>query len=75
MMKNRPTSLNIKQIVKERGMSLAYLASKLGIQRSNMSAIASGDRGVSLGVLKKISKIYLMCRSLCSIVSCNCRSQ
>src|SRR3989338_8837600 len=47
----------IKEAAKERGMTLASLAKQLGIQRSNMSAIASGTRGVSLKVIKEISRI------------------
>jgi len=49
--------LRIKEVAKERGMSLSSLAKKLGMHRSNMSAICSGDRGVSLVVLKKICLI------------------
>ena len=47
----------IKDVAKERGMTLSSIAKKLGIPRSNMSAIASGARGVSLKVLYKISCI------------------
>ncbi len=47
----------IKEIAKERGMTLTSIAKKLGMPRSNMSAIASGARGVSIKVLLKISRI------------------
>lgn len=47
----------IKDIAKERGMTLSEIAKRLGIPRSNMSAIASGRRGVSLKVLSKIGRI------------------
>jgi len=47
----------IKDIAKERGMTLSEVAKKLGIPRSNMSAIASGSRGVSLEALYRISGI------------------
>lgn len=49
--------LRIKEQAGERGMALSAIAKKLGIYRSNMSAIASGSRGVSLKMLKKISHI------------------
>ena len=49
--------LRIKEIVKERGMTLMGLAQELGIYRSNMSAIASGSRGISLDMLTKMSSI------------------
>ena len=47
----------IKDIAKERGMTLSEVAGKLGIPRSNMSAIASGSRGISLKLLYRISNI------------------
>jgi transcriptional regulator with XRE-family HTH domain len=59
-MKTAQNSLNIRQIAKARGISLASIAGRLGIARSNLSAIASGDRGVSLAMLKKIS-VLLAC--------------
>jgi transcriptional regulator with XRE-family HTH domain len=49
--------LRIKEISRECGVTLNSLAKKLGIHRSNMSAIASGARGISLSALKKISRI------------------
>lgn len=49
--------LRIKEIARERGMTLSEVAGKLGIPRSNMSAIASGSRGISLKVLYRISNI------------------
>ena len=49
--------LKIKEVAKERGVTLSSIAGKLGIPRSNMSAIASGARGVSLRTLRKISRI------------------
>lgn len=49
--------LRIKERAKERGVALSGIAKKLGIHRSNMSAIASGSRGVSLKMLEKISRI------------------
>ena len=51
------TALNIKALAKERGITLSSIAKKLGMARSNMSAIASGARGVSLAKLRKISDI------------------
>ena len=47
----------IKEAARERGMTLSGIAGRLGIPRSNMSAIASGARGVSLKVLYEISRI------------------
>ena len=47
----------IKDIAKERGMTLSEVARKLKMSRSNMSAIASGARGVSLKALHRISDI------------------
>lgn len=47
----------IKIIAKEKGMTLSNLSKILGITRSNMSAIASGARGVSLKLFIKISHI------------------
>lgn len=47
----------IKEAAKERAITLTSIAGKLHIKRSNMSAIASGKRGVSLYILKKISDI------------------
>lgn len=49
--------LRLKEAARERGLTLSGIAKKLGIHRSNMSAIASGSRGVSLIMLKKISRI------------------
>ena len=49
--------LRIKEAARERGLTLAYMAGRLGIHRSNMSAIASGARGVSLQTLRKIGLI------------------
>jgi len=49
--------LRIKEAAGERGITLSSMARKLGIHRSNMSAIASGSRGASLKTLKKISRI------------------
>ena len=51
------TELRIKKLAQERGMTMVSIARKLGIHRSNMSAIASGARGISLHVLKKITRI------------------
>ena len=50
-------SFRIKDIAKERGMTLSEVAGKLGISRSNMSAIASGSRGISIKALYRISNI------------------
>jgi len=47
--------LNLKMLAGERGMSLSFIAKKLGIYPSNMSAIASARRGVSLSVLRQIA--------------------
>jgi len=49
--------LRIKEVAKESGITLSSVARKLGIHRSNMSAIASGSRGVSLKTLKRIGRI------------------
>lgn len=49
--------LGIKKAAKERGITLVAIARKLHMHRSNISAIASGARGVSLSILKKISHI------------------
>jgi transcriptional regulator with XRE-family HTH domain len=49
--------LNIKALAKERGISLSLLGKKLGIHRSNMSAIASANRGVSLSVLRQMADL------------------
>jgi len=49
--------LRIKEAARERGITLSSIAMKLGIHRSNMSAIASGARGASLKTLGKISQI------------------
>ncbi len=49
--------LRITETAKERGVTLSGIAKKLGIHRCNMSAIASGSRGVSLKILEKISRI------------------
>jgi len=50
-------TLRLKEAIRERGLTLSSIAKKLGIHRSNMSAIASGSRGVSLRMLKQISHI------------------
>ncbi len=47
----------IKEIAKERGITLSKIAKELRMPLSNMSAIASGRRGVSLRVLNKVSTI------------------
>lgn len=49
--------LRIKEIAREKGMTLISIARAIGITRFNMSAIASGARGVSLKVLLKIARI------------------
>ena len=49
--------LRIREAARERGLTLAYVAGRLGIHRSNMSAIASGARGVSLTALVRIGRI------------------
>ena len=49
--------LKIKEAAKERGLTLVNIAKKLGIYRSNMSAIASGARGASLKMLNKVCRI------------------
>ena len=49
--------LRIKEAAKERGVTLSSIARKLGMHRSNMSAIASGSRGLSLKMLEKIGNI------------------
>jgi len=49
--------LRIKEIAKERGMTLSSIAKELDMPRSNISAIASGTRGVSLKALQKISRV------------------
>jgi transcriptional regulator with XRE-family HTH domain len=50
-------TFRIKEAAKARGVTLSCIAKKLGMPRSNMSAIASGARGVSLKVLIKIGRI------------------
>jgi transcriptional regulator with XRE-family HTH domain len=50
-------ALNIKGAARQRGFTLSALAKRLGMARSNMSAIAGGARGISMGKLKKISDI------------------
>jgi len=49
--------LRIKKIARERGVTLSSIAKELDMPRSNISAIASGARGVSLKVLQKISRV------------------
>lgn len=49
--------LRIKEIAGERGMTLSSIARELDMPRSNISAIASGARGVSLKALQKISRV------------------
>lgn len=49
--------LNIKDAARKRGFTLSSLAKKLGMARSNMSAISSGARGISIDKLKKITDI------------------
>jgi len=50
-------NFRIKEVAKERAVTLARIAGELGIYRANMSAIASGSRGVSLKVLNRICRI------------------
>lgn len=50
-------ALRIKEVAKEHGVTLRSIAKRLGMHSSNMSAIASGARGVSIKLLKKISRI------------------
>ena len=52
--------LRIKEAAKERGVTLSSIAKKLGIYRSNMSAIASGARGTSLKILRKIKHFAIL---------------
>lgn len=49
--------LRIKEIAQERGFTLISIARALRMHRSNLSAIASGSRGASLGVLRKLSRL------------------
>lgn len=49
--------LRIKEVAYERGFTLKDIAEKLHIHLSNLSAIASGRRGVSLSVLESLSRI------------------
>jgi len=51
------TGLRIKEAAEERCVTLSSLAKALGMHRSNMSAIASGARGVSLNTLKAICRV------------------
>lgn len=46
----------IKQYAQEHGLQLGALARKLGMPLSNLSAIASGRRSVSLKLLSRISR-------------------
>ena len=50
-------ALRIKEVAKERGITLQSVAKRLGMYPSNMSAIASSARGVSIKLLKEISYI------------------
>jgi len=52
--------VRIREIARERGMTLSSVAKKINIHRSNMSAIASGARGVSLRQLQAMGE-YLGC--------------
>ena len=52
--------MRIREIARERGMTLSSVAKKINIHRSNMSAIASGARGVSLRQLQAMGE-YLGC--------------
>ena len=49
--------LRVKELARERGMTLWSIARRLKIARSNMSGIVSGIRGVSFKVLRQISSI------------------
>ena len=49
--------LRIKEVAKEQGITLQSIAKRLDMHPSNISAIASGARGVSIKLLKKISHI------------------
>jgi len=60
-MKSKKYALRIKEAALERGITLSSIAKQLGIPRSNMSGIASGSRGVSLKVLKRICRILDCC--------------
>ena len=51
------TCLRIKETARERGVTLSSLAKALRMHRSNMSAIASGARGLSLDTLKAICRV------------------
>lgn len=50
-------NFKIKEAARDRGITLAEISNELGVYRANLSAIASGSRGVSLKVLNKICHI------------------
>lgn len=47
--------LVIKDIIKNKGISVSNLAADLGMEQSNLSAIINEKRGVSLKKLKEIA--------------------
>lgn len=60
---NDPTSSldlsrRILELRKEKGWSQDFLAKELGIARSSVSQIESGDRGVSSGELKNLTEVF-----------------
>ena len=52
--------LKLKEIARERGVTLSAIARHFKMHRSNMSAIAAGERGVSLRFLRRLCA-YLSC--------------
>lgn len=55
-MKNQ-VRFRIKEYAQEQGLKLSGLARKLGMSLSNLSAIASGRRSVSLALLGRIAQL------------------
>lgn len=60
MVKTVPVRINLREMLKARGVRFIALAGHLNMHRSNLSAIASGGRGVSLEVLQKMAH-FLNC--------------
>lgn len=61
-MENR-VRFHIKEYAHEQGMRLGDLARKLRMPLSNLSAIASGRRSVSISLLSRIAKLLNCCVS------------
>lgn len=52
-----PTQTRIRAVARERGLSASEVARRLGMFKSNLSALDAGKRSISLQALDRIAKL------------------